>query len=157
MTGFFAGFVLVALCGCNGSTLTGYEFETRAVYVAEKSGVTVELVARGHVDPGADTGNGDVDGTISLKDVDEKISFEAKAGRLSEIRLRGERASVADPDDYVASFARCFESLGHSRYDAAEMEELERAIKACARGPKGTYMKGQTEHLRVDKTDFTRR
>jgi hypothetical protein len=144
-------------CGCTGTTLTGYDFETSAAYVAEKSGITLEIKASGHVAPGEDIGRGDVVGTIRLNGVGDAISFRATAGKLTDLVLGSEKVAIADPDGYAVSFVALFESMGYPGADAAEMEELEKVIKGCAGGPKGTIMKGQTTRLRVDKTDFVRR
>jgi hypothetical protein len=145
-------------CGCTGTTLTGYDFETSAVYVADKSGITLELHAKGAVAPGEDVGTGDVVGTIRLRtSAADAISFETTAGKLTELVCRSGKARIASPDGAAASFTACLGSMGYSGVDAAEMEELVKVIEGAAAGPKGTYMKGQTRHLRVEKTEFVRR
>jgi len=40
--------------------------------------------------------------------------------------------------------------------DNNEWQELEKAIFACSSGPKGTYMKGQTEFIEIDTVVFER-
>jgi hypothetical protein len=144
-------------CGCTGTTLTGYEFETSAVYVAEKSGITLELHAQGAVAPGQDLGTGDVVGAIRVKNAADAISFKTSAGTLTELVCGSGKARIASPDGIASSFTACLASMGCSGVDAAEMEELEVVIQGAAAGPKGTHMKGQTKHLRVEKTEFIRR
>jgi hypothetical protein len=144
-------------CGCTGTTLTGYDFETSAVYVAEKSGITLELHAQGAVAPGEDLGTGDVAGTIRMRNAADTISFKTTAGKLTELACGSGKARIASPDRTAASFTTCLESIGYAGVDAAEMDELEKVIDGAAAGPKGTYMKGQTRHLRVEKTELVRR
>lgn len=151
----FTVYILVALCSCTGTTLTGYEFETNAEYVAERSGITIEINAKGHVEPGADTGTGSTEGRIII-DKNFEISFKTDSSKLTEIRFRGKNKEIADPGDYKKSFIFCFEELFYSGYVTDEIEEIEKVIKGCEGGPKSTYIKGQTKLLKVEKTEFNR-
>ena len=150
------GFILFALCGCSGTTLSGYEFETSAVYVAERSGITLEINAKGHVEPGADIGTGSTEGRMKI-DKNFEISFKTDSSKLTEIIFRGKKKEIADPQNYMKSFIFCFEELVFSGYVTDEIEEMEKVIKGCEGGPKSTYMEGQTKLLKVEKTEFVRK
>jgi hypothetical protein len=149
-------FILITLFGCSGTTLTGYEFETNAVYVAEKSGITMEINAKGYVEPGADIGNGTVKGRITVKNGME-ISFRTDSSILTEIVFRNVKKEITDPVNYKISFISCLNEMGFTGFDMAEIEELEKVIKGSEGGPKSTYMEGQTKFLKVEKTEFIRK
>lgn len=155
MRDFLILFIACFLGSCSGNTLTGYGFETHAQYAAVKSDLIINITATGHVLPGQDTGNGETHCTVVSRQTGDEIIVDTRNGCIKEVTVRGERFDIKDSLNLAESLLMIFKSLGIST-DTNEITESEAVIKGCESGPKGTFMKGQTQYLSVVKTEFSR-
>jgi hypothetical protein len=145
--------------GCN-STLTGYPFETRAVYEAPHSGFRVEVIGSGRVAAGADLSNSGI-GVARICPASRSGAFAATLQLRSgsgfvdwEIAGAPSSSGVAawDWKDSTSSFEACLKKAGYPSLDAAELEETVHAIDGVLAGPKATRVATQTRSIVVIST-----
>jgi hypothetical protein len=151
--------------GCN-TTLTGYPFETRAVYQAPHSGFRAEVIGSGRVAAGADlsdsgigvarfcpaSGSGARAATLQLRSGSGFVDWEIAGAP-------GSRGLAAwDWKHSTSSLEACLKEAGYPSLDAAELEETVHAIDGVVAGPKGAVQPTQTRSIVVVSThsDHTR-
>lgn len=141
----------IAFMGCwDGS----YDYKTVATYQATASNIKVDITAIGHVLEGEDLGEGLAKGIISNSNFTDTIYFQARIEKLTALRYKKDTIEIIKPYDIGMSLMYCLDNIGCSDYDRKELKELGEVIRVIAYGPKGTYMKGQTEVIDVLYTDF---
>jgi hypothetical protein len=149
--------ITITLLVCCGTTLTGYDFETNASYQASRSKLWVNLYATGHVSAGADIGNGQTIGNITSSQFNDTIYFKTSATKMTALKYGQEKFEITNPIDISGTIANCLNKIGYQNYDSLEMEELGKVIVATSYGPKGTFLKGQTDLITVLEVNFKRK
>lgn len=149
--------IALLLVGCD-TTLTGYDYDISAVYRAPKSGLVVEVHTNGHVPAGADTadsGRGEV-----------RIRPEAGTADLIVMTIRDDREwtyriGSGSPQvgiwrirERESTLTGLLADAGYETRDAAEIEEIVRAISGALGGPKSIMLKGQSNAIEVLTTHF---
>jgi hypothetical protein len=124
--------LVVSLHGCQGAR----PFRTVATYELPVARCLVTIEASGTVPAGHDLAD---EGTGSLS----VVPAAGGSGSSTQVALRQGRV-VLDALDVAALVTR-----GACPANAAETEELGRAIEGALMGPKATMMAGQTRNLRV--------
>ena len=140
--------LLVAL---TGACRRDYSFHTVAVYEAPRSGCVVRMEANGTVRGGDDVSRASR-GTPMIHDdrgADHAVSQEIVL-REGEV-LFGERGPRVQSD----ALFRLMTEAGCAPFPR-EVDELRAATEGVLRGPKGTFMDGQTKTLKVRSTTFDR-
>ncbi len=147
-------FLLVSSCA---TTLTGYHFETIAVYQASISKLRIDLTATGYVRAGEDVGEGQVIGAITSSEFTDTLCFHITHSQLIELKYGSENIEIAKPEDISGVFMSSFDKIGYKEYNQQEMKELENVIIATTYGPKGTYLENQTDFINVISVEFKRK
>lgn len=148
--------VLLFLYSCSSTTLTGYEFKTRAKYMAKKSNIIVDIYAVGYVKKGEDIGLGVVEGQIKSTITNNFILFKIEDNFLTALNFNNSGLRIQDKNKLFKNIDNEILKQLSSSLDNNEWLELEKVILASSSGPKGTYMKGQTEFIEVDTVEFER-
>ncbi len=154
--------VLFAYCficfeGCIGTTLSGYEYETKAVYKAFKSNLLIRLVANGRVKPGEDVGIGVVNGCIYRINSNDSINFVIEADTLQALYKNNQKKSVNKASGLIEPIMAELDASYKQNFDSIEINEIEKIILSIGYGPKATILKGQTKALEVERVDFKRK
>lgn len=144
---------LIILTGCGPGN---YDFETVATYQADNSNLQVNLTATGHVPAGADLGEGKVNGTITSTKFADTIYFQINSTELTLLIYKQEEIEISDPKDFSKTLMDYLDEIGYINYDIQEIIELGKIIIATTYGPKGTYIDGQTDLVKVINVDFKR-
>lgn len=139
-----------------GTSLTGYSFDTKAVYMAPVTGLKYTLSAQGNVPAGQDVGEGKVSGTILITNKSVTIDFTYEKMQLKSLLVNNEEQSYDKNEGWASNMTSLLIFLDINPISTEEIEELEKVIEGASCGPKGTYMEGQTEFLEVSKVSFTR-
>lgn len=147
----------ITLLVCCGTTLTGYDFETSASYQASISKLWINLNATGHVPAGADIGDGQAIGNITSSQFNDTIYFKTSATKMTALKYGQEKFEITNPTDISGTIANCLNKIGYPNYDSLEMVELGKVIVATSYGPKGTFLKGQTDLIKVLEVNFERK
>jgi len=147
--------ILILITSC-GTTLTGYTFETEATYQANVSNLQVDITATGKVNAGEDVGNGQAQGYFTSSQFQDTIYFKSNNSQLTSLTYKLAQIKLSNPSDISGTLITLFDEIKFSSYDTSEIEELGSIILATASGPKGTYLEGQTELIKVIKVDFHR-
>ena len=146
----------IALITSCGTTLTGYDFHTTAIYQASNSNLQVDLVSTGHVPPGEDVENGQATGTITGSTLKDTIFFQTGPTHLTDLTYKKEKIEIKDPTNISGTISACLDKIGYLDYDKQELQEFGRVIQATTYGPKGTFLDGQTKLIKVISVDFQR-
>ncbi len=148
----FKIFILVfVFTGCSD----GFNFETEAIYYAEESNLKVNLKAKGFILHGHDLSfNGIVEGNISSTKFIDSIYFQSSESKVKSLKFRNESVKIINSLDFNLSLIQVLNNLGHKQSNIEEVKELGEIIQLTAAGPKATYLEGQTEFVKVIKTDF---
>ena len=139
------------LAALAGACQRDYTFHTVAVYEAPRSGCVVRMEANGTVRGGDDVSRASR-GTLMIHDdpgADHAVSQEVvlREGQV----LFGEGGPRAQSDGLF----RLMTEAGCGPVPR-EVDELLAATEGVLRGPKGTFMEGQTKALEVRSTQFDR-
>ena len=145
-------FIIIALMGCGDGS---YDFKTVATYYASTSNLNVDLITIGHVMPGDDLGDGLVKAKITSSKFTDTIYLQSSATLLKSLIYKKETITIIKPYDIFLSLKHCLDTIGYSDYEIPELKEFGEAIEFTAYGPKGTYLKGQTEFIEVLHMDYT--
>ena len=146
---------LALLTNC-GTTITGYDFQTTATYQASNSKLQVDLISTGHVSAGADVGDGIAIGTITSSMITDTIYFQTSSTQLTALTYKKKNIEMTNPKDISGTLSSCLEKIGYINYDRQELKELGQVIKATTFGPKGTFLEGQTDLIKVINVNFER-
>ena len=142
--------MILSFIACDG----GYNFETIARYQAEGSNLTADLTTVGFVLEGDDLGEGDAKGTLSSLKFSDTIYFHTNTKQLLALTYKKDSIQISNPYDMTMSLMYCLDSIGYVEYNKEELRELVDVIQATAYGPKGTYLNGQTDLIKVVSVDF---
>lgn len=143
---------IVYLVSCG---LGNYDFETTASYQANNSNLTTNLSATGYVPSGADVGEGNVNGIITGTNLIDTIHFQINSTESSLLIYNSEQIEITNSMDFSKALTDLLTKIGVD-YDRLEIQELGKVIIATTSGPKGTYMEGQTDFIKVINVVFKR-
>ncbi len=133
----------------------GVNYKTTALYQAEASSLTVNLIATGHIVDGHDLDeNGIVEGYISSPKLSDTIYFQANEYNVLALSSKTESIKISNPRFMDSSLIHFFDRIDYTDYDAEELKEFGKVIHAAAYGPKGTYIDGQPDLIKVVTVDF---
>ncbi len=140
--------ITITLEGCGN----GYFFTTIAIYYAKDSNLKVKIIAKGFVLDGDDLTDGLSTGEITSLKFTDTIYFQANTTEVISLEYRDTNIKI--PSSFTTSLAHCLDKIGHSTYNKQELVELGEIISSIAYGPKGTYVNGQTDLIKVISVDF---
>jgi hypothetical protein len=142
--GTLVTFILLTGCGPGN-----YDFETIAMYQADSSNLQVNLITTGHVLTGADIGDGKARGIITSTEFADTIYFQTNSTKLTVLNYKKGEIELTGSTDFSITLMDCLNKIGNIEYDTQEIIEFGKVITATTYGPKGTYLEGQTDLVRV--------
>ncbi|WP_103070130.1 hypothetical protein [Aquimarina sediminis] len=140
--------IVITLTGCGN----GYFFETKATYQASASNLNVDVTAVGHVLDGDDLTDGEATGMITSSKFSDTIYFKANTIEFTLIGCNEDK--ITNPTSFTTSLVSCLDRIRYSGYNKQELVELGEVIQSTAYGPKGTYVHGQTNLIKVIRVNF---
>ena len=154
-----ATFILFIAYSCGDFRASNYDFETTAIYIAPKTRATAIVLTKGYVPKGADVG----DGNECL--IDTRITFSDKPTEVLKILSNGFQVlsttvndtpfNFKDSANYTLTLLDVSRKLGITNADSVELTELAQVILSTGAGPKGTFLKGQTNQIIVDTVRYS--
>jgi hypothetical protein len=132
-------------------------FCTDAIYEAPVSGYAALVHAAGEVPPGADVAEKG-DGEVVIQPLEagpqKRIKLVIRGSKTVDYEVQGAPPGVAawSWDQSPEPLRQLLEQAGYTRLSIEEMKETKQAISLALSGPKGTFLAGQTRHLRVVET-----
>jgi len=140
--------IAISLIGCGN----GYFFETQARYYAEASNLQVDITAKGHVLDGNDLTDGVSTGKITSLKFSDTIFFQANTTGVTLLKYK--KIKITNPSSFAISLAYCLNAMGYLNYNKQELVELGEVIRVISYGPKGTYVSGQPDIIKVIYVNF---
>ncbi len=147
-------FLLLLLSAC-GTTLTGYEFTTSATYLATESGITLKAETQGKVEAGNDTGTGTSKGLLVFGIPSDTLFFETSETFFTKLIYRKNTIPISETFKIADQLITFFVGINHP-VNKNEIIELAQLMSALNTGPKGTFMQGQTDFIKVIEVNFNR-
>ena len=149
MKRFLIIIIASTLLGCGN----GYFFETKATYQAGTSNLKVDVTATGHVSDDDDlTDDGLATGIITSLKFSDTIHFQTNTREL--ISLSYKEYKITNSTSFTTSLESCFDKIGYLAYNKQELDELVNVIQSTAYGPKGTFVEGQPDLIKVINVNF---
>ncbi len=151
MKKFYKLLTLIILTGCGPGN---YDFKTIAIYQADSSKLQINLTATGYVPVGADIGDGKANGIITSTEFADTIYFQTNSTQLTVLNYNTEKFELTGSANFSKTLMNYLDKIGNMEYDRHEIIELVKVITATTYGPKGTYLEGQTDLVRVTSVEI---